>query len=804
MKKIKNMKLMLLGLLAMGSISVSAQEKATTVFRYTQTGTSATINGFVADYEIPADGVVTIPAKVKDPNSSTEYTVSAIKSEAFKGNTKIKKVVIATTELTTIGSAFEGCSNLTEIDLSKCGKVTTISAGAFKGTGIVNLDLSGTKLTSVGALFGTVFGDAGTKLTTTAAVEAYNDALPNAISTFMNKPYTKETANKQNQTLHPECVVKDDPRKFTADEAAEYNAGLDGALGANVELSTFELMAYNTYATNNSKPTKTAPAKLTKAEAIAYNASLTGAKSAGDNYVDKNGIAVNYTDDTAYEHNMSLDFTDLVAEGDESSTAYTPAEVRAFNDDATKNPGALKLNDTDPTTVVAEVKNTTLKSVTLPATCTEITEGAFQNCTALATLPFVANLTTLGAKALLGTALTSLDFSGTKVTSIPADLIIDQDKVKENTTLKSVKLNTGISSIAANTFKNCSALDTVEFPDYEAASKPFTSIGSEAFAYTAIAAIEIPNVMPADAPNGVAASAFAGCEALKSFTYLPKVSVTKEVVNNLAFPGCSDVIYYTSNDNVSYYETNSLTAPKNTTMQIKASGSEIEFTTNEYKKTAGKYYVKYIATADIKIKASEGKVYNAYLDDATYTLNMCLFKSSGGYYNIKNGQIVLIITNNKDLQYEKQTGAPKTGAWIDDATTTPPAVGKNALQIVTDKDGISRASLDALASTLSFPAVVYGWVNSEKAGTGWQKITSGKTFKQGTMYILAAEPASGARLNVRWLDENGNVEDETTAIESIQNVSETENGEIYNLQGVRVNGTQKGIFIKNGKKFIVK
>ena len=33
---------------------------------------------------------------------------------------------------------------------------------------------------------------------------------------------------------------------------------------------------------------------------------------------------------------------------------------------------------------------------------------------------------------------------------------------------------------------------------------------------------------------------------------------------------------------------------------------------------------------------------------------------------------------------------------------------------------------------------------------------------------------------------------------------ETENGAIYNLQGVRVNGAQKGIYIQNGKKYVVK
>ena len=53
-----------------------------------------------------------------------------------------------------------------------------------------------------------------------------------------------------------------------------------------------------------------------------------------------------------------------------------------------------------------------------------------------------------------------------------------------------------------------------------------------------------------------------------------------------------------------------------------------------------------------------------------------------------------------------------------------------------------------------------------------------------------------------WLDEEGN----TTAIKNIETIENAaNNGAIYNLQGIRVNGAaQKGIYIQNGKKFIVK
>ena len=43
-----------------------------------------------------------------------------------------------------------------------------------------------------------------------------------------------------------------------------------------------------------------------------------------------------------------------------------------------------------------------------------------------------------------------------------------------------------------------------------------------------------------------------------------------------------------------------------------------------------------------------------------------------------------------------------------------------------------------------------------------------------------------------------------TGIETVKNAEQLNNDVIYNLQGVRVNKAQKGIFIKNGKKFVIK
>ena len=77
----------------------------------------------------------------------------------------------------------------------------------------------------------------------------------------------------------------------------------------------------------------------------------------------------------------------------------------------------------------------------------------------------------------------------------------------------------------------------------------------------------------------------------------------------------------------------------------------------------------------------------------------------------------------------------------------------------------------------------------------------------GGYYLLTKKAATGSR-QVVWLDEDGN----TTAIESVKvateeagEMNDATNNATYNLNGMRVNNTnQKGVYIKNGKKFIVK
>lgn len=66
-------------------------------------------------------------------------------------------------------------------------------------------------------------------------------------------------------------------------------------------------------------------------------------------------------------------------------------------------------------------------------------------------------------------------------------------------------------------------------------------------------------------------------------------------------------------------------------------------------------------------------------------------------------------------------------------------------------------------------------------------------------YALGKKYAAAARMVINWIGES-----EATAIVEAKTAKAANSDAIYNLQGIRVSGAQKGIYIQNGKKYIVK
>ena len=86
-------------------------------------------------------------------------------------------------------------------------------------------------------------------------------------------------------------------------------------------------------------------------------------------------------------------------------------------------------------------------------------------------------------------------------------------------------------------------------------------------------------------------------------------------------------------------------------------------------------------------------------------------------------------------------------------------------------------------------------------GIAWGKVAATSYIPAEKVYVLCEQSTSEAGLRVIFLDGS---EDVSTLIEGIQAQKPVDNGAIYNLQGIRVDASYKGIVIKNGKKYLQK
>ena len=96
--------------------------------------------------------------------------------------------------------------------------------------------------------------------------------------------------------------------------------------------------------------------------------------------------------------------------------------------------------------------------------------------------------------------------------------------------------------------------------------------------------------------------------------------------------------------------------------------------------------------------------------------------------------------------------------------------------------------------------VVFNQVNGK---AGFYKLAEGSSLSANRAYLSYVEgitPASVKAFFEEGFELGGN---EATAIENIENGA-FENGAVYNLQGQRVTKAQKGVFIQNGKKVVLK
>ena len=164
-----------------------------------------------------------------------------------------------------------------------------------------------------------------------------------------------------------------------------------------------------------------------------------------------------------------------------------------------------------------------LASVSIPSSVTSIGGSAFRDCSSLASASIPESVTSIGNSAFYGcSSLSSI--------SIPDGVTsIGNSAFRDCSSLSSISIPDGVTSIGDYTFRNCSSLASVSIPS------SVTSIGGSAFRdCSSLSSISIP-----DGVTSIGDSAF-------YYSSLTSVIIPSSVasIGNGAFSGCSSLIIY--------------------------------------------------------------------------------------------------------------------------------------------------------------------------------------------------------------------------------------------------------------------
>lgn len=187
--------------------------------------------------------------------------------------------------------------------------------------------------------------------------------------------------------------------------------------------------------------------------------------------------------------------------------------------------------------IIEKATNTLLagcKSTVVPNTVTAIAQSAFAGCTGLTSAALPAALTSIGKEAFKGTGLTTVE--------IPYNVeAVGESSFEGCSGLVSVELPTNLAIIAKNTFLNCTNMTTVNIPvatteikdgafkncqKLLAVSLPsgLVELGMGAFEASGLESISLPPGVTA-----IAANTFKSCQSLVSATlYSPTVATVSD------------------------------------------------------------------------------------------------------------------------------------------------------------------------------------------------------------------------------------------------------------------------------------
>ena len=402
-----------------------------------------------------------------------------------------------------------------------------------------------------------------------------------------------------------------------------------------------------------------------------------------------------------------------------------------------------------------------LTTIKLPAELKTIDAQAFRSCDHLATVDYGTKVETIGDGAFWSTgALKKFFFKGS-VKTLGANAFRESG-------LTCVHLK-GDMTIGKEAFRDCKNLKYVEFPATSSATQPLTYVAEGMFAgCTSLPFITLPSTV-----TEIKANAFNGCSHLN---YVNILAETPATLTTNAFDNTPKNVYVKASK-LSAYQSN---ADWNT-LNLK----------DTYDQTLHTKYATFTHDFPVDFVAANGRdAMEAYVGKSTYKVTQPtkiqkILKMTKSTSIAANEGVILAGTPGTTYTYRIAESAV---AKLADNKVMP--VREDTLLYQTETDGKSNWTLQS----------DYKLHLTQDA----------KTIYCGRAYVHETNETGvqGAKPVVFGLsidDEDGNNSNNTTGIDKVENKKADEENVYYTLSGVRViNPTEKGVYIKNGKKVIIR
>lgn len=467
-------------------------------------------------------------------------------------------------------------------------------------------------------------------------------------------------------------------------------------------------------------------------------------------------VDLSNTDVTTMEDGVFFNNTSL-------TSINLPKGLENFWDDAF-NSCTLLNNIVMPPTVKGIYNNvfygcTSLTNVTLNEGCTTLGHHVFKNSN-LATVTFPKTLKSIGEYAFENTKLTTVDLSNTKITSLSTGCFFICEKLSD------VKLPKDLTDIGNNAFIS-SSIASITFPP------SLQKIGGCAFQKAKFANVVIPT----------------NCNTIEQGAFSENANLTTVFINGVkcylavnAFSDCGNLkdVYITSNDgpdagrygypfgnNSAYLTVHVVPNCLDTFTKLETCNAP-NFDSN-FSITLGKEWTTLTSAYNLDFSSVEGLT--AYI----------------AKYNDKKDAVALTpvkkVAAHTGLILNGEAGKTYTLPILDS--------DEDGLDAVTDNQLIG--CVDAIWSTgRETDYYLHDGKFVKSTYDGWA--LPGKSY----LYI------NGGRANKNESPLRVYVDNTATSIDGITNNPVVKDEAYYNLQGVKVQHPQHGVFIHNGKKVVLK